>query len=241
MSRENDHPSRNASDSGRSGRARLLPSQPTSTGAVPREAPPTEATPAARQEPRPTGACRPSDSELPNRRKPAEGVRIELGRPNIVFVTVCTKDRGAWLACEEAQRLLVQVWRQADTWQTGRYVLMPDHVHLFAAPRDLRFTIERWLQYWKSQFSKAHNHADWVWQSKAFHHRLRHDESYSEKWRYERENPLRAGLVTDVERRSCCDGCQGRPRRHIALDLARFLVPRPPQVVIGLQSRPQLR
>jgi REP element-mobilizing transposase RayT len=126
-------------------------------------------------------------------------VRIDLGGPTIVFVTVCTKDRRPWLACEESHRLLVEVWRKADAWLTGRYVLMPDHLHLFAAPRDLRFTIERWLQYWKSQFTKAHKHEDWVWQAHAFHHRLRQDESYSQKWLYVRENPLRAGLSSDVE------------------------------------------
>lgn len=147
------------------------------------------------QAPRPTVA----DDGLPNRRKPAEGVHIELGRPNLVFVTVCTKDRHPWLACEEVHGLLVRVWRQADAWLTGRYVLMPDHLHLFAAPRDLGFTIERWLQYWKSQFSKAHPHEAWAWQANAFHHRLRHDESYSQKWLYMRENPVRAGLVREVD------------------------------------------
>lgn len=191
MSTEHTNPTGNAKDRGR---ARLLPSQPPEAEAAPQERRPTDSpTPAARQEARPT------DGELPNRRKPAEGVHIQLGRPNIVFVTVCAKDRRPWLACEEAQRLLVQVWRQADAWQVGRYVLMPDHLHLFAAPHDLQFTIERWLQYWKSQFSKAHKHEDWAWQTKAFHHRLRDDESYSQKWLYERENPVRAGLVADVE------------------------------------------
>ena len=112
---------------------------------------------------------------------------------------ICTKDRHPWLACEEAHSLLFKIWRQADTWLTGRYIVMPNHLHLFTAPRDLRFTIEEWLQYWKSQFSKMHNHTDWIWQSKAFHHRLRRSESYSQKWLYTRENPVRAGLVLNTE------------------------------------------
>ena len=135
----------------------------------------------------------------PGRRKPAEGVRIDLGQPTIVFVTVCTKDRVPWLACEEAHRLLVRVWCQAEAWWVGYYLLMPDHLHLFAAPRDLRFTVERWLTYWKSQFSKAQARADWRWQALAFHRRLRRPESYAEKWNYVRENPVRAGLVTGPE------------------------------------------
>ena len=95
--------------------------------------------------------------------------------------------------------MLVQVWRQAEAWQAGHFVVMPDHLHLFAAPHDLRFTVEQWLQYWKSQFSKAHSHEAWRWQAHAFHRRLRREESYTEKWNYVRENPVRAGLVTDPE------------------------------------------
>jgi len=139
----------------------------------------------------------PVQQEQPSRRKPAEGVRVELGRPSIVFVTTCTKNRVCWLACEEAHRLLIDTWRQATAWLVGNF-LMPDHLHLFAAPRDLSFTVQRWISYWKSQFSKAHHHADWVWQSRTFHHRLRQDESYSQKWLYVQENPMRAGLAKEI-------------------------------------------
>ena len=132
------------------------------------------------------------------RQKPAQGVHIYSGQPTIVFVTACTKDRVPWLACDEAHRLLADVWRRADAWLVGNYVLMPDHLHLFAAPRDLHFTIERWMTFWKSQFSKLHRHADWVWQTSAFHHRLRRDENYSQKWLYVQENPVRAGLAKEI-------------------------------------------
>ena len=161
------------------GRARLLPSRGESDGT------------SARREARPT--------ELPQRRKPTEGVRVDLGGPTIVFVTVCTKDRCPWLACQEAHELLVETWHLAEAWLVGYYLLMPDHLHLFAAPRDLRFTIEGWLQFWKSRFTKSHAHGEWTWQDHAFHHRLRHTDSYSEKWEYVRENPLRAGLVARFE------------------------------------------
>jgi len=33
--------------------------------------------------------------------------------------------------------LLCSVWREATAWLVGRYVIMPDHVHLFAAPGDI--------------------------------------------------------------------------------------------------------
>jgi hypothetical protein len=37
-------------------------------------------------------------------------------------------------------------------------------------------------------------------QAHSFHHRLRQNESYSEKWDYVRMNPVRAGLVADPDR-----------------------------------------
>ena len=38
-----------------------------------------------------------SPFEEPGRRKPPQGVRIDLAGPTIIFVTVCAKDRVAWL------------------------------------------------------------------------------------------------------------------------------------------------
>ena len=38
-----------------------------------------------------------------------------------------------------------------------------------------------------------------LWEEGFFDHVLRSDESYSQKWNYVRENPVRAGLVKSVE------------------------------------------
>jgi REP element-mobilizing transposase RayT len=38
-----------------------------------------------------------------------------------------------------------------------------------------------------------------IWQAEFFDHVLRSSESYSQKWEYVRENPIRAGLVTTSE------------------------------------------
>jgi hypothetical protein len=38
-----------------------------------------------------------------------------------------------------------------------------------------------------------------IWQPGFFDHLLRGSESYHEKWRYVRENPVRAGLVSCAE------------------------------------------
>ena len=37
------------------------------------------------------------------------------------------------------------------------------------------------------------------WQPNSFHHRLRRQENYTEKWNYVRENPVRKGLVKTPE------------------------------------------
>jgi putative transposase len=97
------------------------------------------------------------------------------------------------------QRALHDIWRDiATAWLVSDYLLMPDHLHLFCAPHDLKFTLERWIAFWKDRFAKMH--PDTVtFQVGGFHHRLRNGESYSKKWIYVRENPVRAGLVVCPE------------------------------------------
>jgi putative transposase len=135
----------------------------------------------------------------PGRRRPAKGVRVTLGGPNWVFLTVCTEKRERWLAEASVQRVLHQIWEErATAWLVSDYLLMPDHLHLFCAPGDSRFTIERWIAFWKDRFAKTHPDAG-GFQEGGFHHRLRDDESYAEKWRYVRENPVRHGLVEKLD------------------------------------------
>lgn len=138
-------------------------------------------------------------SRDPGRESPAPGVKISLDGPNIVFLTVCAKDRRPWMAQRIVHESLHEIWTKADAWLVGYYLLMPDHLHLFCAPRDLRFTIEQWMTYWKREFSRAHLDQHWEWQRKGAHHRLRHAREFSEKWQYVRENPLRQGLVKHLD------------------------------------------
>jgi REP element-mobilizing transposase RayT len=37
----------------------------------------------------------------------------------------------------------------------GYYLLMPDHLHLFAAPHNLNIPLNRWMTYWKRLFTVA--------------------------------------------------------------------------------------
>jgi putative transposase len=76
------------------------------------------------------------------RHRPAHGVHIEAGHATIAFLTVCTQTRQPWLATESNHRLLVEVWSIACAWIVGRYVIMPDQLHLFAAPGKLELPLE---------------------------------------------------------------------------------------------------
>jgi putative transposase len=84
----------------------------------------------------------------------------------------------------------------------GRYVIMPDHVHLFAAFPIVGIALPRWIQSLRTvmgkrllglEISKPH------WQEGFFDHLLRSHESYAQKWSYVRLNPVRAKLCKTPE------------------------------------------
>ena len=139
------------------------------------------------------------DAIMHSRHRPAHGVLIEPSRPTIVFLTVCTRDRSPWLANRAAHDRLLEVWSEAKAWVLGRYVVMPDDLHLFAAPGSLEIPLEHWVRYWKSQFTKKQAGSRHAWQVDHWDTRLRHDESYEEKWNYVKNNPVRANLVKSSE------------------------------------------
>ena len=142
----------------------------------------------------------PSHQEsLPQRRKPCPGVHIQVGRSNLVLLTVNTLKRERWLADPDVQRLLHQTWLESRAWLVGDYLLMPDHLHCLCAPYDLRFTIETWITYWKREFALQHKRPEWKFQARGWHHRLRNGESYSQKWLYVQENPVRKKLCARIE------------------------------------------
>src|ERR1039457_1077337 len=135
----------------------------------------------------------------PGRHTLAKGVHVSLDGPNWIFLTVCTEKRERWLAQTTVQHTLHDIWQNTATaWLVSDYLLMPDHLHLFCAPRDLKFTIERWIGFWKDRLAKTCPDAG-AFQRGGFHHRLRDEENYHEKWLYVQENPVRAGLVAKPE------------------------------------------
>ncbi len=83
----------------------------------------------------------------------------------------------------------------------GRYVVLPDHIHLFCALGAYPPTPPlNWVRYWKSQVAKAVGcGAETLWQKNFWDTQLRRHESYSAKWDYVRNNPVRHGLVSHAE------------------------------------------
>lgn len=122
-----------------------------------------------------------------------------MAEPTIVFLTVCAKDRERWLAQRTVHEALREIWSKTDAWLVGKYLLMPDHVHLFCAPPDCSFTLAHWVSRWKRKFSCFHLANCGGWQRHCWDTRLRRSENYAEKWPYVSENPIRAGLVDRAE------------------------------------------
>jgi putative transposase len=143
--------------------------------------------------------------------------------PIIVYLTVCTTRRKPILANPAAHELLLASWREARLWLLGRYVIMPNHLHLFCTPAinyggtsfvssqtslsevanlgrhsgRLSNALEKWVEFWKSHSARHWlnpEHAP-IWQRHFWDTQLRRDESYNQKWHYVVENPVRAGLV----------------------------------------------
>jgi REP element-mobilizing transposase RayT len=79
-------------------------------------------------------------------------------------------------------------------------MIMPDHIHYFAAYTGSEIKFENWTKYWKSQFAKQwHGPEGCRWQTDHWDRRIRKFLEYEEKWNYVEENPQRAGLVARSE------------------------------------------
>jgi putative transposase len=139
---------------------------------------------------------------LPKRKHPIHWPPRETGnRSIIVYLTVCAMDRKPILATPETASAILLAWQRADAWLVGRYVIMPDHLHLFCAPARHEITLKRWVKYWKALASKGWPQSDEhpIWQDDFWDTQLRCEEGYASKWEYVRLNPVRKGLVDSPE------------------------------------------
>lgn len=157
----------------------------------------------------------------------------------LYFVTTCTEDRKPILAnakVHEDFQKFCKAGLERGVF-VGKYVLMPDHLHLFvafgegyesaliearrrrsqsaatssqpaAAVCDRRFPdrhlspLSEWMKSLKNSLSKTlrgMNVPAPHWQKGFFDHVMRSEESYSEKWLYVAENPVRKKLAARIE------------------------------------------
>lgn len=112
----------------------------------------------------------------------------------VYFVTICVRGRQRVLANDPAFAAFQRAVTRLAGWSVLAAVVMPDHLHLLAAPADraqavgnLSGALKRWM--------RQDLQASWQWLPGSFDRLLRSQESAAEKWEYIRENPIRTGLV----------------------------------------------
>jgi len=123
-------------------------------------------------------------------------------RSVIIYLTICVHRRRPLLANDTAARLIIEAWEAANFWCVGRYVIMPDHIHLFCAPNTFPARpLKKWIECWKNRVTRAWTSCSQItiWQREFWDRQLRRVESYEEKWQYVRNNPVRYGFVSRTE------------------------------------------
>ena len=124
---------------------------------------------------------------------------IRLGTP-IFFVTFCCAGRRPLLAEKTVHDLFAGYCRRSPDAlgaHVGRYVLMPDHAHVFVGC-EASEVLSKWVSGLKGMLAAHWRRAGTTgpfWQEGFFDHLLRSDESYEAKWEYVRNNPVRRGLA----------------------------------------------
>lgn len=117
----------------------------------------------------------------------------------VYFLTLCCKKRGLNQLCRrDAAEVIFEAasFRQRmHRWHVHLMLLMPDHLHAllsFPLPEDMRKVVAGFKEIVAKRFSVE-------WQRDFFDHRLRSGESFDEKAQYIRMNPVRSGLVANLE------------------------------------------
>ncbi len=125
-------------------------------------------------------------------------------RPPVYLITFCAMNRKKCLDCQHVHNAFREYCLEAGRLgkaSVGRYVLMPDHIHLFVRlSAELKLSI--WMRGMKRYISKKKDSDGTdrvVWQPGFFDHLMRSSESYIEKSNYVFMNPLRARLVQRPE------------------------------------------
>ena len=154
--------------------------------------------------------------QLPDRKRPPRLQQVfDLQAAPIYFVTFNTRNRACLLANEAVHNAFIDFSHAGHRTKgiaVGRYVIMPDHAHIFVAGPP-SFRLEQWGRMLKQALGrlvkpragstgasqKRPYSRDGIWQRGFFDHLMRNSESYARKWEYVRMNPMRVGLVKDPE------------------------------------------
>ena len=135
------------------------------------------------------------------RRYPGRPPRLSrvFDRTPLYFVTLNTWKRHPLLANESVHEAFCSYAHKNRKrgYAVGRYVIMPDHIHLFIrVGGDLRLV--QYIRLMKQNLTlriRRDEDGERIWQPGFFDHVMRNSESYAEKWSYVRMNPVRAGLT----------------------------------------------
>ncbi len=116
------------------------------------------------------------------------------------FLTGCTENRAHTLANPGIHREFVRFAEEATNRHVlvGFFMIMPDHIHLFAAFSPQSPPLPQWEKALRGSLSKQLRDTGGEgthWEKDFFDHLMRSEESYMEKYEYVRQNPVRAGLV----------------------------------------------
>ena len=136
-------------------------------------------------------------------RRPPRLLTLIQNTDPLYFVTFNTYKRRPLLSHEALHQSWLTFATRAPNsgaW-VGRYVIMPDHIHLFVGLTDSA-KLTTWVQATKAVLGKELLHSGYQkphWQRGFFDHLLRSSESYEQKWEYVRLNPVRKGLCARPE------------------------------------------
>jgi putative transposase len=113
------------------------------------------------------------------------------------------------LATAETWSICLSTFEKLNQWTILAAVAMPDHLHIVITPSDREASVSQFAKWFKRWFNAELSdyrpsvpdgeNMIWRWQEGCFDRLLRSDESVQDKWHYIRQNPVRAGLVSDAD------------------------------------------
>ena len=95
-------------------------------------------------------------------------------------------------------RLLRAAWNLHDDYAVGRYVIMPEHIHLFIGENNIsHVSLPNWVAKWKGYVTRRWRRSGDrpIWQRSFWDRQLLGSAAYEAKWIYVHSNPVRHGLV----------------------------------------------